>query len=156
MLRGSSSWRIQFSKDPAIEGGSGTQRMQFLEDPAVSKSNSGSTWLLEEDPVLSLLTLSQPRGWAAPCLELLSAAALRPEPPAWEGAPGRAVLLPGRPARIWLLLPTPSPAPRGWPRRRWLYRLREDEEGEEGDGLALQEHLGASTEPTGFPTGNTC
>lgn len=78
MLRGSSSWRIQFLKDPTLEGGSNSwRRIQLLEedralspileDPAVRESNSRSAWFLEEDSVLSSLMLSQPPSWADPC-----------------------------------------------------------------------------------------
>lgn len=102
--------------------------MQFLEDPAVSESNSGSAWLLEEDAVLSPPMLSQRRGWAAPWLEPLSAAALRPEPPGWDGAAGPAVpcsspaVPPGSGCSRQRLTPAPRglapatlalPAPRG-------------------------------------------
>lgn len=138
MLRGSSSWRIQFLKDPALQGGSGIQRMPFLEDPGVSESSSGSAWLLEEDAALSSPMLSQPvaglpRVWSRShrCSE-----ARAPGGMGLQAVPCRA---PPRPSRPHLAAPANAQ-----PRQRWLYRLREDEEGE---GLALQEQLGASTSP---------
>lgn len=65
------------------------------------------------------------------------------------GTPGAAVVgLPRGLGAVPGLSRQPQPQPR--PRCRRPDRLCEDEEGEEGDGLALQEHLGASTEPAGI------
>lgn len=137
MLRGSSSGedpalegsnsrrRIQLLEEDWALRGSSFQRIQFLEDPAVRESNSQSARLLEEDPVLSPLMLSQPPVWDDPRAGAQRAThgawtrsrpllrgQKRPGPLFWwlgPGAPGRAMLLPGRLARIWLLPPMPSP-----------------------------------------------
>lgn len=156
-LGGSSSWRIQFLKDPALEGGSGTQRTQLLEDAILGGPSCQQIQLWERVALgggcsALLPMLSQPRGWAAgAALSRCSEA----RAPGWDGAAGRAVPC-SSPAVPPDLAAPANAQPRlrvAWPRQRWLYRLCEDEEGEEGDGLALQEHLGASTEPAlGIPT----
>lgn len=66
--------------------------------------------------MLSPLMLSQPPGWADPCAEPALNLLQSQNPQGlccgagWTpGAPGRAVLLPGCPARIWVLSPTSNP-----------------------------------------------
>lgn len=115
LREGSGAQRIQLLEDPVLEG-SGTQRIQLSEDAVLGGPSCQQIQLWERVALgggcSALPTGAVPAVAGLPRVWSRSQPLCEARPLGWMGLqamPCRAVLLPGRPARIWLLPPTPNP-----------------------------------------------